>query len=256
MYEALIADIDGTVAAIGSDGSDISEQARIAVHTAQIQGKKITCATGRGWPSTKPVVNRLGLIDPCIIEGGSCIIEPKSEKILWEESLDEVASQSILTIFKRLATGNVAVKSTSDKSRVPLAQLINITGSNRIIYLLGVDASTANAVAGAVNTTNFAVAHITTPSWYGPELADVHVTHPGGTKEHAIARWQRMMGVSKERTIGLGDSENDLPLFQSVGLKVVVSNAHENLKEHADKVVAAYDQGALEQTISELLLKS
>ncbi|HEY4963278.1 MAG TPA: HAD family hydrolase [Candidatus Saccharimonadales bacterium] len=254
MYNALITDIDGTVAAIGTDGSDISEHTRQIVSRAISKGKRITCATGRGWPSSKPVIQRLGLIDPCIIEGGSCIINPESEEILWEVQLDEMASSAILSIFKRLATDNVYIKSTSDKSRLPLAQVTNVTGSNRIIYLLGVDAQTAELVVNEVNNTGFAVAHKTTPSWYGPQLTDVHVTNPDGTKEHAIEQWLSMMKVNKSETIGLGDSENDLPLFKSVGLRIAVDNAHDNLKAQADHIVAAYDKGGLDQAISTYLL--
>lgn len=255
MYEALITDIDGTVTAVDSDGSDISEQTRKAVQAALLQGKRIACATGRGWPSAKPVIQRLGLSDPCIIEGGSCIIDPQTEKILWEMTLDEAASNKVLSVFKKLATDKATVKSTSNNSRLPLDQITDMTGSNRIIYLLGVDAATAEMVVHAINMTNFAVAHKTTPSWYGADFTDVHVTHPLGTKEQAISKWQEMMNVAKEKTIGLGDSENDLPLFKSVGLTVLVANAHDNLKSLGDKVVPEYNSGGLEFTINNLLLE-
>jgi HAD superfamily hydrolase (TIGR01484 family) len=254
MYKALITDIDGTVIAIGTNGSDITDQTRHAVKEALQKGKKITIATGRTWPSAGPVVKSLGLTDPCIIEGGSCIIDPQTEKIMWNMLLDEAASQKVLDISKKFVGGRVAIKSTSDAERLPIAHVDTMTGPNRVIYLLGLDAATAETVTKAINATDFAVAHKTTPSWFGPELTDVHVTHPDGTKEHAIAEWQKMMDVAKEETIGLGDSENDLPLFRSAGLKVAVGNAHENLKAKADEVVAAFDQGGLEQTITQFLL--
>jgi hydroxymethylpyrimidine pyrophosphatase-like HAD family hydrolase len=112
----------------------------------------------------------------------------------------------------------------------------------------------AQIVKEAVNQSGFAIAHSTTPSWYGPEFTDVHITHPEGTKEHAIAEWQKIRGISKQETIGLGDGENDLPIFEAVGLKVVVGNAHPNLKKHADHIVADYSQDGLRQTIEQFLI--
>lgn len=253
MYTALITDIDGTVAAIGTDGSDISNQTREAVKDAQKKGKKITCATGRGWSSARPVVEHLGISDPCIIEGGSCIIDPKTQEILWETSLSKSDSIQVLQIFKQLAIENAHVKSTSKDVRLPLAQVGTMTSSNRIIYLLGVDVATADRVINTISDTSFAVAH-KTPSWNSLDLIDVHVTNPLGTKEHAITKWQEMMGVTKQETIGLGDSENDLPLFKSVGLRVFVDNAHNDLKIIADEVVPACDKGGLEYAINKLLL--
>lgn len=254
MYKALITDLDGTVTAIGTDGSDISEATRAAVSRAQSLGERLACATGRSWESAKPVIANLGLIDPCIIEGGSCIIDPKTEDILWEMSLNEAESAEVLKIFKAQAGDEGSIKSTAITDRTPLKDAQTLGGPNRVIYLMGLDAEAAERVRVAINQTDFAVAHKTTPSWYGPEFTDVHITNPAGTKEHAIAKWQEMMHVTKAETVGLGDSENDLPLFRSAGIRVAVGNAHDNLKLQADKVVASYDQGGLEQAITEVLL--
>lgn len=255
MYKALVTDIDGTVTAIGGDGSDITQSTKHAVKQARIAGKKIACATGRGWKTAKPVVVHLGFVDPCIIEGGSCIIEPLTGRVLWEMQLSAQESQKILDIFKRVAGDKGLVKSTLLPDRTELTTVDSFQDANRVIYLMRLDAETAQSVKNAVNQTGFAVAHSTTPSWYGAEFTDVHVTNPEGTKEHAIVAWQQMMNVTKEETIGLGDGENDIPIFQSVGRSVAVGNAHPNLKQHADQVVASYAQGGLEEVINELLLK-
>lgn len=255
MYKALITDLDGTVGVIGTDGSDIHPRVRELVKIASARGKKIACATGRGWDLTKPVIDQLGIVDPCIVFGGSCIIDPKSQKVLWEMSLDAEQSRFILDIFKRTVTDRVSVE-TPDRLKLPAAKVESFTGKNRIIYLLGVDPITANKVIDEVNRNSFAVAHRTTPSWFREMYTDVHVTNPGGTKEHAIQQWQKIVGVTKEETIGLGDSENDVPLFKSVGLKVAVSNAHGDLRSVADRIVPAYNEGGFERTITDILLAS
>jgi 5-amino-6-(5-phospho-D-ribitylamino)uracil phosphatase len=253
-YKALIVDIDGTVGAIGTDGSDITEQTQQMIRKAQGQGKIIACATGRRWPTTKPVIEKLNITGPCIIQGGSCIIDPKTEKVLWEMTLSQAQTKQIFGIFAQFSRYFMATTATTNKELLPQVLLDYPEGPNRIIYLMGVDAETALKVKDAVNATDFAVAHKTTPSWYGPEYTDIHVTNPGATKEHAIAEWQKLVGITKDQTIGLGDSENDLPLFSSVGLKIAVGNAHDNLKIKADMVVSAHHDGGLEEVMNDYLV--
>src|ERR1700730_12315458 len=126
MYNALITDLDGTVVGSGDDGSDLSEDLSKIVQQAESFGKKITCATGRGWLSTKPVVKRLGMTSPCIIEGGSRIIDPITEKTIWERFLNEHDSQMVVEIFKLLSSGRELLKSTSNTNRIPIPDVNSI----------------------------------------------------------------------------------------------------------------------------------
>src|ERR1700712_3222282 len=100
MYKALIADIDGTLVSIKGDGSDIDDATILAVTEALDRGVQISVATGRGWASTKPVVQKLGIVDLCIVEGGSCIIDPTSQEIVWQKTLDAQTSEQVLQTFK------------------------------------------------------------------------------------------------------------------------------------------------------------
>src|SRR5258708_6247040 len=110
MFKALIADIDGTLVPIKGDGAEIDEATVHAVSDALQRGIRISVATGRGWTSTRPVVQKLGLEDLCIIEGGSCIIDPKTEKIIWQKTLDARTSSEVAKVLKRLATGSELIK--------------------------------------------------------------------------------------------------------------------------------------------------
>ncbi len=60
--------------------------------------------------------------------------------------------------------------------------------------------------------------------------------------------------ASEEEIIGVGDGDNDLPLFDSVGLKVAVANATDKLKSLADEVVAEADKDGLADVIQKHIL--
>ncbi|HET8670526.1 MAG TPA: HAD hydrolase family protein [Candidatus Saccharimonadales bacterium] len=85
-------------------------------------------------------------------------------------------------------------------------------------------------------------------------MFDVHVTHKHGTKAYAMQEWRALVGVSREECVGLGDSANDLPLFEAVGLKVTVGNATDDLKTNADYMAPPRGEGALRHVLNTFFL--
>ncbi|HEV2412209.1 MAG TPA: HAD family hydrolase [Candidatus Saccharimonadales bacterium] len=256
MYKALIADIDNTLVPIRGDGSDIDSATISAVSRALRNNIQISVATGRGWSSTKPVVQKLGIIDLCIIEGGASIVSPITEEIVWEKTLDAQTSSKTVEIFRRFATSSELIKSSSKPDRIPLKEAGKYGFKNRVIYLLGTDKATALKVKSALDRLPTASANITTPSWAGDTLFDVHVTNEHGTKEYALDEWYRLTGLKKNDTVGMGDSANDLPLFHAVRLKVAVGNATDDLKSEADYIAPTRQNGALKDVLNKFFLGS
>jgi Cof subfamily protein (haloacid dehalogenase superfamily) len=254
MYKALIADVDGTLVPIKGDGSDIDSETVAAVTAALRNGAQISVATGRGWVSTKPVVQTLGIVDLCIIEGGSCIIDPASEKIVWQKTLSADASAEVVKLFKRYSKSSELIKSSGEPERIRVSDADGYAIENRVIYLLGTDKETAQKVKVVVDALPSVAANITTPSWAGNDLYDVHVTSELATKKYAIEEWYRLVSITKEETVGMGDSANDLPLFQSVALRVAVGNATDDLKAQADYVAPNRQDGALRDVIQKYLV--
>lgn len=252
MYKALITDLDGTAVGISSNGDDIDDRTIQAVAHGITAGKKITCATGREWSIAKPIITKLGIVSPCIVEGGTRVVDPLTEETLWEKSLELGASVNILQILKSSPSKGFIMHS-SDIRQTPLDEIRFLPTRLRFLYLLAIPEGVAASMRDQINSQDYGVAHIT-PSWEGLGLVDLHVTHPEATKEHAIAIWQRMEGITKAETIGLGDSGNDIPIFQSSGLKVAVGTATDSLKQRADYIAPNVNDHALEHVITKFLL--
>jgi hydroxymethylpyrimidine pyrophosphatase-like HAD family hydrolase len=253
IYKALITDLDGTAIPISSEGSDIDDRTRQAVRLATQRGYHITCATGREWELTKPVAERLGLTAPCIIEGGTRIIDPTTEKTLWEKFLDDDTAQRVFSIFKTHAP-DCRLMTSKDVAQRPIKTVGSIPDGLRFLYAVGVPLSTAELLLNHINGHMQAAVRYT-PSWKGEGLVDVHATHPEGTKEYSIKFWQQLVGVTKAETIGLGDSGNDIPIFQSTGFKIAVENATDPLKQLADHIAPSASNDALAYAINTFLLQ-
>jgi HAD superfamily hydrolase (TIGR01484 family) len=249
MYTALISDVDNTLVPVTGDGSTIDDTTLRSVSSAIHRGIQISVATGRGWSSTKPVVKRLGLEDLCIIEGGGCIIDPQTEKLVWEKLVDAKTSNQVVTIFKQYAKSEELVKSSGRPERLGVQTIGDYSFENRVIYLLGTSEETAQTVKDVLAQVSSVAVNITTPSWAGPDLFDVHVTDKHRTKEYALDEWYRLMGIKKAECVAMGDSANDLPLFNAVGLKVAVGNATSELKAQADYIAPDLNDNPLKHVL-------
>lgn len=243
-------DLDGSAVHIGSDGKDIDEQTRTAVRLAQDAGYHIASATGRAWQTAKPVINTLGLKSLCIVNGGSAIVDPVTEEIVWEKPLAEDSIQELFAIYKRMATEG---EFFTPAHRMPITDVTEVPSELRFMYLLNVSAPEGLRIVEAINLSGLAVAHHTL-SWKGAGMIDIHATHPGATKEHALKVWQEMTGVTKSETIAMGDSGNDIPLFKSASLKVATGNATDDLKPLADYIAPPVTKRALKHVIDKFLL--
>lgn len=253
MYKALITDLDGTAIPIARYGDAIDEQTKDAVRDALKAGKFITCATGRSWQEAITVVEALGIISPCIIEGGTRIIDPQTEETLWQKALPDNVTSELLSLFHREAGYGELMTSAHPEERL-LVDVHEVPSKLRFLYLLGIKKDDALRILAQVNEQPDIIAHMT-PAWTGEGCLDIHVTHQQATKEHAIEVWQKMVGVSPEQTIGMGDSGNDVPIFKRAGLKIAVDNAIPELKELADYIAPSVHNGSLYHVIHAKLLE-
>jgi hydroxymethylpyrimidine pyrophosphatase-like HAD family hydrolase len=65
----------------------------------------------------------------------------------------------------------------------------------------------------------------------------------------------QLLGVDKDTVIGVGDTDNDLPLFESVGFKIAMANGTEKLKRSADYIAPSVDEDGLAFIIDMFLNK-
>lgn len=74
------------------------------------------------------------------------------------------------------------------------------------------------------------------------------------TKGNAVAALAAHLGFRKEHIACVGDSENDLPMFRSAGLKFAMGNAVQELKDAADHVVPSNNKDGVAAVIQRYLL--
>ncbi len=129
MCEALIFDLDGT--AIPNEPNGMPTNNLIEV-VKQLRGRmKVCVATGRPLFSSLPIIQRLGLTDPCIISGGTQIIDPTTKKILWEKDMEIFQVEAIMKVASQYP---YPVFFSDDKEGEPAKNKV-AEGPERIVYI-------------------------------------------------------------------------------------------------------------------------
>lgn len=77
--------------------------------------------------------------------------------------------------------------------------------------------------------------------------ATVEMIPKGESKAKGICRLIEQVGIPWESTIAFGDSNNDQSMFDYVHTKIAMGNGSEEIKEQADYITSAYDQGGIRQ---------
>jgi len=245
IYKAVIFDIDGTAVANAQYAKpskrliDVVQKAKMKAH--------ICAATGRIWSTARWVIEPLQLTAPCVICAGAEIIDPVSQKIIWKKYMNKQQVSEVLQIAR---TYQYKTFCASELISYPkLTKLLLQDESIIIIDNIPIEEKEQ------IKKKLFSIPNIDiheAPAYINGTVC-FNITHVDATKFQALHELTVLLDIKKEEIIGVGDGDNDLPLFDSVGLKIAVGNATEKLKAAADEIVADADKDGLAQVIQKYI---
>ena len=244
-YKALIFDLDGT--AIDTKADAIPSQNTI--NTVKLAQKYVlvSVATGRLHYNSKYILDAFGITSPCIFAGGSMIKNPITNEILWSKQMSEAQVKQILEVCKLLP---YKMYFSEDKTLYdPNEKLIQ---PEMIAYLQDIGKDKTEKIVMELRKIPDLAVH-STGSWKSG-CWDIHITHKDASKKQALSRLLDYLKVKKENVMVVGDTGNDLPLFEAAGLKVAMGNATKELKEEADYVTLNVEQDGLALAIEKYIL--
>ena len=250
-YKALILDLDGTTVPANESGRP-SRRVKESILAAK-EHVKVSIATGRPLYYSRKVLEDLEIDQPCVFDGGAQIINPKTDKSHFERYLSIAKQKEIVKICLRFGYyTTTSFKKTPDTEIISPGQIVAKSGK---VFVGGLPKGDAIKLLEELTAVSGIAVHPTT-SWANGNVVDVHVSHERATKKHGIHELLKIINVSKTATIGIGDYHNDLPLFESVGLKIAMGNAPDELKEVADEVVPDLENDGVAIAIEKFILNS
>ena len=185
---------------------------------------------------------------PCIVNGGSRIIDPISETALWEKELDKSQVEQIMDVAREyqypVFFGD-AMEGTQAQHKIT-------QGGERIIYIEPVTKEDTEVILRKLRAISNISAHKVI-SWT-PGHFDIHITHTKATKRHSLEILLDMLRVQKSEVVAIGDGNNDLPLFEIAGYKVAMENGSDELKIKADMIAPSVDKDGVAVALEKLFL--
>ncbi len=242
-YKALIFDLDDT--AIPNALDSVPSQ-RLVEAVKNAAGKlKLCAATGRPYAYAKDILLALELTEPCVISAGTQIIDPTNGEILWEVIIDPADVAQILEICKPYRYEIIIKNEMIGQGRAASDHVV--IDSTNVMYIISSELADTETILETLKAIE-GITAIGIPSWTH-KGTDIHITNRQATKEHSIAELLRIIGVSKDKVIGVGDGDNDINLFKSVGLKIAMGNATDLLMSEADEICDTVENDGLAKII-------
>ncbi|MDR0767766.1 MAG: phosphoglycolate phosphatase [Methanosarcinales archaeon] len=205
-FSGIISDIDGTVT---HNDRRLSAEALRAAH--MISGRiPFVLASGNTLCFTRTVSKMLGTRSPVIAENGGLLLPSYDvDPILIEPCMDEL--KAALTLLLE----HFDLRVFDSRDRVTDISFARTVRKEDILPFLS-DFHNILFV-----DTEYAF----------------HLTDKNICKSDALSRMSEMMGMKPKDFVAIGDSDNDIDMFQAAGLSFAVANATDDVKKEADYIL-------------------
>jgi len=232
-YKAVISDLDGTLIPPGEFPiKEPSKRLQKAVLLCHKRGVLFTIATARSLYSLRPFVSKLTVSAPLILDNGATIFDPKRGKNIEDIFVSLRDTRRIAKFLHSLRVpydivlhSGRRVTSVADVNKGQIKKIV-------IADLAGKQAT--NLVSRL--SKNFPVSVTRSIARIHPHTEAIHIMHESATKQKALIIVSALCKLSLPEIIGIGDSDNDIPLLNMCGLKVAMGNATKRVKKLADVI--------------------
>ncbi len=269
MYKLIACDLDETLL---TSTRNVSEKNIEAIQKADAMGVKFVLATGRGFATVQETLKEIGLHnlenEYVISFNGGAVTENKDNRLMHIQGVShDFASE----IFKRgkdydvvmhvYTKEDVYVYNMNESERTHLSGMMDVIKFTdedldflkdepiiKILYM-NEDRNYLTEIAKELEdvTTEADVSY--SSNRY------IEFNFKGVNKGAGITFLADHLGIDISETIAIGDNFNDLPMLETAGLAVGVSNMVPELKEKMDYVTEAnHNEDAIAEVIEKFIL--
>lgn len=235
----------------------ISDENKKALEYFMSEGGKFTFCTGRVPHGAKLALRYIVPNVPMICFNGAAIYDFNNDKLLWEKFLDRRAGEVIDFVLSKMPQVGVEI---STNERVYHHRSTRLTaehvGIEKILHtnldykgikekwkkvIFMAELADMPKLRNLIEESEFADRYTFIQSY-----KHYYELLPKGTgKGEAMLELAQILSIDKEKTVGVGDNENDVSLVKLAGVGVAVSNAIDEVKNVANYITVDNDNHAL-----------
>lgn len=262
-------DLDGTLL---SESGRISAENRDMIRHMQKQGKTVTICSGRAIQDITGILEEAELQCPIIAANGAIIYDGRetiAEFDLGAKTFAEITADLIendyyfevytnkgIQIFtsardileKERVAGNFSEEWAREQIDIQLAQkgLLHRPSYEEMlmglsvykIFVLSFDKEKLGLLRKELTATNRV--SLTTSGWTKLEIAHREVSKGNGLRLLA-----GHFGIPMEKTVAIGDNQNDLPMFEVAGTSIAMGNADDSIKSRCTFTTKSFDENGV-----------
>lgn len=261
----LATDLDGTLL---TDEKTISCQNKEAIEYFISEGGYFTITTGRSQLGIQLVLEQIMPNAPIVLYNGSAVYDIKKDKILWETFLDENAKNVFKMIEEEFPFSAIEVWGLNDifvtRTNMRLEEQLAFEGiAGNYLHFSEISEPLRKALfiqeedeieqvrnkllsSSYSNSYNFMQS---SPHYY-------EILPKDASKGNGLLKIAEILGISPQKTVGVGDNENDISLITKAGIGVAVANAVPSLLDVADFITTDNNSHAIAAVIYAIENKS
>jgi len=260
MARLIALDVDGTI--LNSE-SKLTEPVKKSILNLSQQGVKIIIVTGRNSFSVNRLLGQLGLDLSYVSSAGATIYNAEQKKFIGSYTLSKSVVRPLVEagveagagIFVEQPNnllwygadeflgwiekhGILAMRRVESPEEMMTQDVLKITFVNHYEKHLPLEAR--------IREMNLPIFMVYSMPIY------LEATAAGINKGAAIQELTRSLGVDLADVLAVGDSENDLSMFEMAGTAVAMGNAAQKVKDAADYVAPTNDEDGLAWVLNNL----
>jgi HAD superfamily hydrolase (TIGR01484 family) len=248
--QLVVTDIDGTLVEI--HGHKLTPAVKHAMQAVQKRGVTVVAATARPFDMARELFEGLGFKGLSIFDGGASIYDVQIGELVWKNWLSVERLRAIAGIllphatladffpgYTMLAASEITLESIAEPA--PYAYAI-------------VDALALPEIQKQLQDLADLNVHVLAGKSDATSTVELQITDKNSDKFHAIHALRGIVHSTKENTLGIGDSSNDVPLLQNAGIKVAMGNAAPEIRAMADYVVASVHEDGWAEAMNRFVL--
>lgn len=264
-YKLLAVDIDGTLSVPGQEiPIEVIESLKKCVKSNIL----VVLSTGKKFTSIQALCEQIGIEGPVITCNGSIIVQAGTQKILFSHYFPKTLYGTIISTLENDKRANIAVFTEHDITCTSInfaSKVLNSIGepTTRFVYsLLSLSSENVAKILVAVENSNLLRSVYDFYSHKYAQDCSITITSDkfvefmplNVSKGKALLNLSKSNGIMKQNIVCIGDSDNDLSMFEVAGLKIAVANATPSVLQAADVVVPpAYEYGVV-KAVNNLIL--
>lgn len=289
MYKLIAIDIDGTL--LNSYG-EVTEENKKAIKMAIDKNVNVVLTSGRMPKAILPIANEVCANKYLISGNGAAIYDVKNDKTIYNNYMSKEKVLEIIDIceknsmFYNVYTNNVILTKSlnynilfyhNENKKNPEDKKIKINVINDIysyikdytgddllkITICDSDKMIFNSIMNKLRRLRdidvLEVAHMSKKIIkHGTEDFEIsyfytEITNENVNKWTAIEQLIKVLNISKEEVMTIGDNINDKEMIENAGIGVVTGNSSPYMKKIADEVVASNNESGVAEAIEKYI---